>query len=407
MLESKGPHHNKMYFVGIGGIGMSALARFFKAQGKEVSGSDMVETALTRELQEEGISVCIGHESLPPDLDVLVYSEAVPASDPQRMEAAARGIPQKNYFKALGEATEAYKVVAISGSHGKSTTTAMLGLILIEAGLDPTVLVGTKVREFGNKNLRVGKSEFFVVEACEYRRDFLFLKPELLVVLNMDFDHMDYFKDFEDYQAAFHELAAQSQEVLWPGEVAVYEGPLGVSGKHNRMNAGVAAHVARKLGATEEAIERALGRFTGTWRRFEHRGTLNGAPCLDDYAHHPTEIRATLAATREAYPVARIVAVFEPHQYNRTVGLLEEFSRAFEGADEVIIPSIYEVRDQATDKSAISAEGLAKKIGEHHAHSHFLDGLDATASYLKEKLTEKDVLVVMGAGPIDALFEKL
>ena len=290
--------------------------------------------------------------------------------------------------------------MAVAGTHGKTTTTAMLALILIEAGLDPTVLVGSKLKEFGNSNLRVGGGEIFLVEACEYRRNFMHLRPDFLGILNVEYDHVDYFKDFEDYQAAFDELAGQSGEVIQPDEVAEYEGELGLPGVHNMMNAGMAAQMARRLGVGEEVIARVLAGFEGTWRRFEYKGELNGAAVYDDYAHHPTEIIATLEASREKHPDARIVAVFQPHQYSRTAGLMEDFAGAFEEADEVIIPNIYEVRDQEADKRAGSAEKLVDAISAHHENVRDGGGLENTAKYLMGSVGEGDLVMVMGAGDV-------
>ena len=219
---------NKIFFVGIAGIGMSALARFFKAKGFEVLGSDSQESALCLELQAEGINVKIGHGEVPKDVDLLIYSEAVPQDNIELERARDLEIPTLTYFEALGKVAESFHLVAIAGTHGKSTTTSMLGLILTAAGFDPTVIVGTKVKEFGNKNIRVGESDLMLVEACEYRRNFLHLKPDLLGILNVEMDHLDYFKSYEDYEKAFHQFADQSREVVWPEDVSEYEGELTV-----------------------------------------------------------------------------------------------------------------------------------------------------------------------------------
>jgi UDP-N-acetylmuramate--alanine ligase len=396
----------RIHFVGIGGIGASGLARLLFMQGKDVSGSDLTATELTRDLSLEGIEVKIGHLALP-EVDILIYSEAVPGNDPQRLEAKERGIPEMNYFEALGEFVEDYRVIAVAGTHGKTTTATMLALILIAADYDPTVLVGTKVKELEGKNMRMGASDFFLVEACEYRRDFLTLSPALLGVTNMEFDHMDYFKDYADYHSAFEELSEQCEEVIWPDDYSEFEGDLKVPGNHNLMNAGLAAHMARRLGVPEGIISSTLEEFTGTWRRFEYKGELNGAIIIDDYAHHPTEIRATIQAAEEEYPERRIVAVFQPHQFSRTIALIDEFAASFEGASEVIIPNIYAVRDSEADKNALTAKGFVETISKHHMNAKFIDGLEATAAYLKESLSEDDVLLVMGAGPIDAIYSLL
>lgn len=400
---------NNVFFVGVGGIGISALARLFKANGKNVSGSDRNASPLTEELKAEGIELFIGHSEnqLPKGTDLLIYSEAVSLDNPELEKAAELGIPVMNYFQALGKVAESYHLVAVSGTHGKTTTTAMLGLILERAGLDPTVIVGTKVKEFGNKNIRIGASELMLVEACEYRRNFLSLQPDLLGILNVELDHLDYFKSFEDYEAAFHELSNRSKETVWPDDVAEYEGEVGVPGWHNLMNAGMAANLARKLGVAEEVISSALADFKGTWRRFEYRGTCGGALVYDDYAHHPSEIQATLQAAREKHPEVRITAVFQPHQYSRTAKLLDAFAESFEDADEVIIPNIYEARDSMEDKHAVSAESLVEEISAHHENVQFGNGLEKTANYLLETAQDGDLILVMGAGDITHMIPML
>ncbi len=397
----------KIHFVGIGGIGMSGLARFCSHEGKVVTGSDSTESVITEALQKEAVPVQIGHGALPSEIDVLVYSEAIPEENLERQEAVDKNIPTLSYFEALGQWSSKMKTIAIAGTHGKTTTTAMLSLILEKAGLDPNALIGSNLKEFEGKNVRFGASNLFVVEACEYRRNFRYLRPEVLGILNVELDHVDYFKSFEDYQAAFDELASQSGQCVGAEDYQSYEGPLGIPGRHNRMNAGLAAHVARILGVSDDVIEASLAEFTGTWRRFEYRGTCNGALVYDDYAHHPTEIRATLAAVREKHPEANVLAVFQPHQYNRTAGLLEEFAQSFDEADHVIIPNIYEVRDSEADKAAVSAEKLVEAITRHHQKVEFGNGIDNTAKLLLQEAKAGDFILIMGAGPIDVLIPQI
>lgn len=415
------PHHltplmsffedqNEIYFVGIGGIGMSGLARLLKAFGKEVSGSDSTPSSTVSELEAEEIPVSIGHEpdEMSDSTELVIYSEAIPPINPQLLKAKELEIPMMSYFEALGEITKNYRLLAIAGTHGKTTTTAMLGLILEHAGYSPTVLLGSKLKEFGNRNVSIGESDLFVLEACEYRRNFMSLKPDLLGITNMELDHTDYFKSWEDYKKAFEDLASQSEEVLWPEDSAEYEGELGVPGEHNQLNAGLAAHMARRLGVPELNIAAALAEYKGAWRRFEFKGeTISGARVYDDYAHHPTEILATLAGAREKYPDARIVAVFQPHQYSRTAALLEGFAESFEDADEVIIPNIYEARDTAADKKAVSVESLVEAISAHHDLVRNGEGLEATAEYLNETLNDGDLVLVMGAGDVGKIIPKL
>ena len=401
---------NKIFFIGIGGIGMSGLARLLKAKGKEVSGSDSTSSSTTDELEEEEIGITIGHNAhhLDEDTELVVYSEAIPDTNVELVKARELGIPTLTYFEALGEATEGYRVIAVAGSHGKTTTTAMLALILEEAGQDPTVIVGSKLKEFGNKNVRVGGSDLFVVEACEYRRNFLSLKPDLLGITNIELDHLDYFKDQADYENAFTTIASQSSEVLWPEDTSEYEGELGIPGEHNQRNAGLAAMMARRLGVSEPDIASALANYTGAWRRFEFKGTsLYGALIYDDYAHHPSEIVATLQGAREKYPDERIIAVFQPHQYSRTRALLQDFAEAFEDADEVIIPNIYPARDTEEDRRAMSPDILVDEISRYHENVRNGSGLENTQRYLEDTLEEGDVLIVMGAGDVDHIIPKL
>lgn len=392
----------KIYFLGIGGIGMSALARLLKAKGYYVYGSDISSSSTTKELECEGIKIFDGHNVnfLDENTDLLIFSEAVSKDCPEIHKALALGIPSMSYFEALGKLTESYRLIAIAGTHGKSTTTSMLALILTNAGLDPTVVVGTKISEFGNKNVRVGDSDIFLVEACEYRRNFLHLRPSLLGILNIELDHLDYYKNQDDYQKAFDEFAAQSDNVIWPDEISEYEGELGVPGQHNLWNAGLAAAIARKYGVSESIISSTLKKFSGTWRRFEYKGTCCGASVYDDYAHHPSEIHATLEAAREKYPDSRIIAFFQPHQYSRTAKLLNDFAESFDIADEVLITDIYEARDNQEDIESVNAEILATAISKFHDDVRYCGNLKKSAEYLLESLKENDVLLVMGAGDV-------
>jgi len=400
---------SKVYFIGIGGIGMSGLARLFAAQGKAVSGSDAHDSSTIEELRAEGIFVYLEHDAdqVPDDAGLVVYSEAIPEDNEELVTAMDLGIPTMTYFEALGKVTDAYHLVAVAGTHGKTTTTAMLALILERAGLDPTVIVGSKLKEFGNRNVRVGTGEIFVVEACEYRRNFLSLNPQLLGITNIELDHVDYFKSQEDYELAFQELADQSEEVFWPDDVSEYEGEVGVPGQHNLMNAGMAATLARRLGVAEPVIAEVLKEYEGAWRRFEFRGTACGAMIYDDYAHHPSEIMATLEGAREKHPDARIVAVFQPHQYSRTAALLDAFADSFQDADEVVVPNIYEARDTDEDKHAVSAEDLVDAISDYHDSVHFGDGLDNTAEYLLDTIQDGDLVLFMGAGDVNSIIPRI
>jgi len=389
---------NQLHLIGIGGIGMSAIARFFLAKGKVVTGSDMNSSDLVQELIEEGAVITLGHGGLPEGTQAVIYSEAIPESNPERM--ASDELPSFNYFEALGEISKGYKVLAVAGTHGKTTTTAMLGYLLQEVGLDPTVIVGSKVPQFNGKNFRMGKSEWMVVEACEYRRNFLPLRPEILGITNIELDHLDYFKDEEDYQAAFDEIEAQSKHVVSAIE---YDGPVGVPGRHNRENASLAAAMAEAIGVDDFS---ALGRFKGTWRRFQRRGDWNGAAVIDDYAHHPTELTVTLETAREEFPGKNIVAVFQPHQHSRTAAFVDDFTNALLLADMVIIPNIYATRDTAEQKEAMSAEHFVAELASEGVNIRLTGSLDLTAELLNKTLSPNDVLLVMGAGNVSDVIPK-
>lgn len=433
MLNAK-----RIHFIGIGGIGISALAFWALNDGATVSGSDVSDSALLEDLRSQGATIFIGHkgENVEKAIELAIYTEAIdPQTNPEYLKAKELGIPLMSYFQALGEISQGKKTIAVTGSHGKTTTTAMLGLGLIAAGLDPTVIVGSKVREFGNRNIRLGASDLLVVEACEYRRDFLTLKPFGMLTLNCDLDHTDYYKDEGDYVKAFVSLAQKittngfliingddknalevarqcHEQVATVTKVGMDDAQradfqLQVLGEFNRLNALHAIKAAELLGADLGKFKTALHDFRGTWRRMELKGQFNGATVYDDYGHHPTEINATLTALKAAYPNQRLVCVFQPHQYSRTFQLLDQFKAAFGSADLVIIPNIYAARDSAEDKQKIDAEGLVKAIGEHHKNALWGKDFDSTFELLKKQVTPNDVVVTMGAGNITELSDRL
>lgn len=416
-----------IHCVGIGGIGLSALARLYKARGDEVTGSDSTDSALLEALRDEGIGVFVGHSGLhvPEDTDLVIYSEAIPLDNLELEAAREKDIPIKTYFETLGEFSEGFKTIAVAGTHGKTTTTAMLTRLLMQAYRDPTVVIGTIMEELDGKNMRFGEGEWLLVEACEYRRSFLHLQPQVLLLTNMEADHLDYYKDEADYVDAFRELAAKLPKdgilvgnfddenvqkvaeeatctvVSFSSEEAEWDKfELKIPGQHNLMNALAALATGLAIGVEEEMALEALNSFEGSWRRFEYKGKCNGAEVYDDYAHHPTEIEAALQGAREKYPNHRIVAVFEPHQHNRTKHFLEGFAQAFSLADEVVIPSIYEVRDSDEDVEAVSPEKLVEELSKHHDNVRFGDGFKNTIAYLKETAGPDDMVLVMGAGEV-------
>lgn len=423
-----------IHFVGIGGIGMSALARLYQRQGHEVTGSDFEDSKLLENLRDEGIGVFIGHTAaqIAPDTDVVIHSEAVPVDNLELSAARERGISMKTYFEALGEWTRDKKTICIAGTHGKTTTTALIACLLLQSYRDPTVVIGTQMKELEGKNMRLGGSEYMVVEACEYRRSFLHLQPTGVVLTNIELDHVDYYRDLDDYLSAFREfvmkipadgflvangddenvrLVAQSAicEVLWYSKDSTHleKLELKVPGSHNRMNAMAAYTTGLYLKIEEEMMLEALNSFEGTWRRFEYKGSFNGADIYDDYAHHPTEIQATLQAAREKYPDHRLIAVYQSHQHSRARYFLGEFGPAFKQADEVIIPNIYKVRDSEEDIQAVSAEKMVHEIQKTHPNVRYGNGFENTVAYLKKTLQPNDLVLVMGAGDVWKVAEEL
>lgn len=419
---------HRAHFVGIGGIGVSALVRLMLARGISVSGSDRTPSLITEKLEMEGAKVFFSHEQkhLPDDLDLVVYSPAIPDDNPELLMARERGILTYSYPEALGKISQGMRTIAISGTHGKTTTTAMIAGVLVDAGCSPTVIVGSLLKGSGS-NFIGGTSDLFVVEACEYKRSFLSLSPEILVITNIDNDHLDYYGTIEGVQKAFTELAekvpttgmivcnpndplvapilqgAVARVVDYTKEVLML--PLAVSGEHNKKNAQAALAVARLLDVSEKDAMKSLAMFEGTWRRMEYKGEVMGAFIYDDYAHHPTEVRATLQGFRAKYPVGRIRVVFQPHLYSRTKLLLNDFAQSFSDADEVIVAPIYAAREKPDPE--ISAGTLVGAISEYHNNVRLSGDFPAIETYLRETMQKGDIMVTMGAGDIYKVGEAL
>lgn len=393
----------KVFFVGIGGIGISAIARMMFLEGKEVSGSDMAENELTHELRGLGIKVIIGQdfELIPKDTDLIVYTIAIPHYDPELLNKIKdSGIPSRSYPQMLGLVTRDKYTIAVAGTHGKTTTTAMVAKILMDAGLDPTVVVGSLLKGY-KSNLIVGQSKYFVVEACEYERSFLNVKPKLAVITNIEEDHLDYYKDLDDIKSAFDQFASQSEEVISDYSKYLEKVPeLSVPGVHNKQNAAAAFAIASFLNIPEEIIKKSLSEFSGTWRRLEKRGeTKEGTIIYDDYAHHPTEIKASIEGLRELFPEGqkKITIVFQPHLYSRTKALFSDFAKSFKGADRIILLPIYFARENKDE--TVSSGKLAEAICENGEKAIAFTDFELAENYLRgETFGENDVLVTMGAG---------
>ena len=399
----------KIHMVGIGGIGLSALAQFYKHKGSQVGGSDRSESPVVDMLRAAGIKVDIGHraENVSSDIELLVYSDAVPKDNVERMRAKELRIEQLSYFEALGNVSKLYRTVAIAGTNGKTTVTAMLGKILIDVGLDPTVIVGSVTSEWGS-NFRAGQSDLFVVEACEYREHFLNFRPELLVITNIEWDHTDYFKSFNEYKGAFDKMRALSKIVIDSGLYFKEQVPeLLVPGEFNKENARAAKVAARALapGISEEAINLSLATFKGSWRRFEYRGLLSrGAALYDDYAHHPTAIAKTIQTAREKFPDKKIVVFFHPHLYSRTRDLFDDFAKALATADNAYILPIYAARE--TYDPVITHEALAREVSKQGGRAKSLNGFEEAEVALR-KLSRDNVAFLMGAGDIYTVADKI
>lgn len=397
----------KIFMVGAGGIGMSALAQFLKAGGAEVSGSDREESPTIALLRSKGIPVTIGHrrENVPADADLVVYSEAVPVDNAERVRARELAISEQSYFEALGDAARGKRTVAVSGTHGKTTTTAMAGKILADAGADPTAIVGSIVPAWGS-NFRSGGSDIFIVEACEYKRHFLVFNPDVLVITNTEWDHTDFYKTPAEYEAAFDEARGQAKTVIDKAKYGTEVVPeLKVPGEFNKENARAAKAAVKALGLNiaEEVIDASLASYAGTWRRFEYKGkTSNGAEVYDDYAHHPTAVRETLRALR-ATTNNKIIVAFHPHLYSRTRDLLDEFAVAFVDAGEVLVAPIYAAREK--DDGTISSDVLAERIRTSGVAARALS-FDAIERELRA-LGSENTIITMGAGDIYKIADKL
>ncbi|MGI5902297.1 MAG: UDP-N-acetylmuramate--L-alanine ligase [Desulfitobacteriia bacterium] len=438
-----------IHFIGIKGTGMSALAHISsKFENTVITGSDVREKFFTDNILERtGITVLDFNPNNVAPADLVVVSVAYDENHPEVAKAKDLKIPILTYPQYLGKLMSKKRGICVAGTHGKTTTTAMVGKILLEADYDPTIVVGSDVPCFGG-NAHAGKGDFFLAEACEYRRHFLNYSPEHLIITNMEQDHLDYFKDLDDVIAAFAELAAklpaEGNLIIWqedPNRAAittkacvttygltpqsniraqnisfndsgsnfdvVIEGRkvgklhLRVSGKHNILNALAAIALTWRLEVPLPKILNSLEGFNGTKRRFEYLGTRRGAVIVDDYAHHPTEIRTTLDGARLSYPKRRIRAVFQPHTFSRTEKLFYEFSQAFSEADEVVLAEIFSsAREKKSCYRSISSAQLAESIKEKGIAAKYFSTLEEISTYLDQTLTEDDLVITLGAGDI-------
>lgn len=439
---------------------MSALARFFLSRGAQVSGSDGRDGLWRKPLEEAGMKVFIGHDAknLPPDCDLVVYSSAVPEDNPERKEALRRSITQKVYAAGLGEAMKEYETrIAVSGTHGKTTTTALLGLLFEDVGKDPFVIVGGKVLSWGS-NFRNGQGSIAVVEACEYERAFDSLSPTVAVVNNIEADHLDYYRDISDIEDAFGDfvarlprngllvynaddervrkiaLRAECRKIsfgvkndadiiaknrtiedggqsfdVWKQGALLGRLTLHIPGIFNISNVLAALSCALEYGVLFPEAKKTLESFYGTWRRFEKTGDIDGKPIISDYAHHPTAVRGTIGAAKEFFPGKKILAVFQPHQRDRTLKLFDEFASAFDDAHGVILSEIYDVAGRNDAEKEISSQELARAVQKRNPKQDvaYARDLNEIKEMIQDKTNDFDVLLIMGAGDVDNIARQL
>lgn len=445
-----------IYFIGIGGISMSGLAEILLSEGFRISGSDRSPSELTRTLESQGAVVYYGQkeENISDNIDLVVYTSAIKPDNPERVAADRRGIPVLTRAQLLGQMMQNYKVpIAISGTHGKTTTTSMVSQILLANHMDPTLSIGGIYKPIGG-NIRVGSSEYFVTEACEYTNSFLSFFPRIGIILNIEEDHLDFFRDIHDIRRSFHKFAGllpSDGVLIINGDIKQYEEitadldcriitygsspdsdysptditydasgcpsfhlmrkggkedvfSLRVPGEHNVYNAVAAIALADTLNIPSETTAGALLAYGGTDRRFEYKGSVNGVTVIDDYAHHPTEITATLLAARN-YPHRTTWCVFQPHTYSRTQAFLTDFARALSLSDEVVLADIYAAREK--DTLGISSRTLQAEIEKLGHRCYYFPSFSEIEHFLLENCTKGDLLITMGAGDIVKVGEDL
>ena len=428
----------QVHFIGIGGIGVSALARYYLAKDWQVSGSDLTASEITDDLQTEGAKVYIGHGAsyVNPRAKLVIYSVAVQENNPELKEAKALQIPVASYAEALGDLTKQYITIAVSGAHGKSTTTAFLALMLIKAGLDPTVIIGTRLREFKGKNFRLGKSRYLIIEADEWNRSFWRYHPAVAVITNIDKEHLDTYKDLTGVIKAFNHYlknipagataiinASDKNSVLASKGckckiVTYYKGgkltehwPLKIPGHFNQLNAEAAWQAAKIFGIKKSVARKAVMEYKGSWRRMEPLGLPSlvtareqvSGTFYSDYAHHPNEIQATIGAFKEKYPSRKLLVVFQPHQAERLTNLFDDFVTCFDQTDELALLPTYEVAGRELGGDVKKIEDLYVAVKERLK--------PRSVFYLKNfneafKLIRGQVVVFMGAGDIDKSVRK-
>ncbi len=442
----------KFHLIGAGGIGLSGLAKVLMANGADVTGSDMTATAVTDKLNQAGADIQIGHSArnFDPDTEVII-SAAIPEHNPELISALKQGLNITKYASMLGRIIDHYNSIAVCGTHGKSTTTGWLAYVMSKAQLKPNYIIGADIIQL-SENSAVDNSEYFIVEACEYDKSFLNLHPNVAVILNIEQDHLDYYKDLEHIKKAFAEFASgtnrestivinaddknalditnaieQDRKILTFGIEGDYNFSAkkirlerdqtafdfyqdnnliekGIStqlpGIHNIQNAIAVIAGAWALGVDIKKIIPFIGQFSGMDRRLMQKAFINGITILDDYAHHPTEIRASLKAIRQKYAPDKIWCIFQPHQYSRTRFLLDDFAQSFKLCDTTIVPEIYFVRDTEQSKDLVNSEKLTEKIKSFNSEALFINDFRDIVEHLKDNVRPGHLVVTMGAGDV-------
>lgn len=446
----------KVHFMGIGGISMSGLAEVLLDRGFTVTGSDSHESSITRHLESQGVAIHYGQcaQNITDDIDLIVYTAAIHPDNPEFVAAKQHNIPMMDRAELLGQIMKHYKnSVAIAGTHGKTTTTSMLSHILLENKCDPTISVGGILKAI-HGNFRIGRSPYFVTEACEYTNSFLKLAPKMSIILNIEEDHLDFFKDLQDIRHSFREFAHKLPEngtLIIHGGIShlqeITEGlncevvtfgldrsndfsasnitfddmalgsfdlmirnefvdhiQLNVTGLHNITNALAAIAAAVRLNIPMADIRQGLLNYDGTDRRFEYKGSFNGVTVIDDYAHHPTEIHATLT-TAQKYPHKTLWCVFQPHTYSRTKAFLPDFAKALSAADKVVLADIFPARE--TDPGDIHSRDIQKLLADQGKDVWYFPSFEEIENFLQKNCTHGDLLITMGAGDVVNIGEDL
>ena len=445
-----------VHFMGIGGISMSGLAEILHEEHFTISGSDDRESELTRHLEHLGMQIFYGlkAKNIISGIDLVVYTAAIREDNPEFAQAKAMGLPMLSRAELLGQIMDNYKnSIAVSGTHGKTTTTSMISQILLAAKTDPTITVGGILKAIDG-NLRVGNSEVFISEACEYTNSFFNFRPKYSIILNVEAEHLDFFKDLADVRNSFHQFALNTKDdgtLFINGDIESYDElvadipakvvtyglsdscdfypaditfdekacatytvmhkdkalmtvSMNVPGMHNVSNSLAAIALSLELGLSEEAIRTGLLEFGGANRRFQYKGTVDGVTIIDDYAHHPTEIRATLTAAKN-YPHDRIVLAFQPHTYSRTKAFLDDFAEVLSMADVVVLADIYAAREKNT--YGISSKDILAKLKEKGCECYHFPSFEEIEKFLLKKCMHGDLLITMGAGDIVNVGENL